>query len=384
MKRIAPFVFLVWALTSTALIRAQYTLTPLAPPPAFSFNDLWHFTIVRSAGDANVQFYISLRIYNGTGQLLVKSNTAPFILDAGSRYFNSSNLSDLQPFASSFYDAGTLQQVIASGGNFPPATYHMIYTLFGKAKDGEFAPLVEGELETTVESMWPPMLLSPEDEEKITTRYPLLTWTPAFSSTATQPIVYDLYLVEMKPGQNPAQALKANPPLLQQRSIPVTMLSYPASAEALREGTHYAWYVTAKSGDGSLGQSQMWGFEIGKDPTPQAPDEPYVELFTVPAPYVYKAQFGKLRIKYVEEYILAGPDDHLQFKIYNWMGKVVYEHTALGTPIGIKKGHNYVEINVGSLAVSGVGGLGPYLLEVYNHKNEKQYVRFLIEGIVVK
>lgn len=381
MKRITPFVFLVWALASTALVRAQYTLTPLAPPPAFAFTDLWHFTVVRSAGDANVQFYVSLRIYNTSGQLLVKSNTAPFVLEVGSRYFNAGNVSDIQPFSTSFYDAGTLQQVIASGGNFPPGVYRMVYTLFGKAKDGEFAPLAEGELETTVETVWPPMLLSPEDAEKIDTQYPLLTWTPAFSSSAPQPVEYTLYLVEMLPGQNPAQALKSNPFLLEQRGIPVTTLSYPASAAALREGAQYAWYVTAKAGDVSLGQSQMWSFSLGDGPIQEIPYEPFVELFPAPASFVYRADFGRLRIKYVEEYVLPSPDDHLWFNIYDWRGKVVYAHTALGTPIGIKKGHNYVQINVGSLATSGVGGIGPYLLEVYNHKNEKQYLRFLIEGV---
>lgn len=375
---------LLWVLFLPAGVFAQYSITPMAPPPAFSFNDLWHFTVTRSASDANQQFYVTLRIYNGKNSLLVKSNSKVFMLEPGSRYFNASNLTELQPFTTSFYDAGLLQQAVASGGNFPEGDYRMVYTLFGKAKDGEFAPLAEGELETTVESMWPPMLLSPDDGEKIDTKYPLLTWTPAFSSSASQPIEYNLYLVEMLPGQNPAQALKSNPYLLEQKDLPVTTLSYPSSAGALREGAKYAWYVTARSGDASLGQSQMWSFELGEGPVMEIPYEPFVELFPAPAPFLYRADFGRLRIKYVEEYVVPSPDNHLWFNIYDWRGKVVYTHAALGTPIGIKKGHNYVQINVGSLANSGVGGLGPYLLEVYNHKNEKQYIRFLIEGIAVE
>jgi len=378
-----PIWLLVLALVFTVPASAQYTLTPTNPPPNFVFNDLWQFTVTRSMNDNYVQFYVSLRVTNASNGLQVKSNTATFALPVGVTYFNTTNISTLQPFSTSYYNGTLLQQVVASGGTFPPGVYNVAYTLYGKAKDGDFTTLADETIQTEVETMWPPMLLTPEDEEVIDTPYPLLTWTPAFSSTASQAIVYDLQMVLMLPGQNAVQAAKSNPGLFTQKDIPATMLSYPSTAEALKPGSKYAWFVSAKSGKESLGQSQIWSFEMGQKIDPLMPDEPYVELFTVPAPYVYKAAFGKLRIKYVEEYILPGPDDYLQFKIYNWMGKVVYAHTDLGTPISIKKGHNYIQINVASLALSGVGGTGPYLLEVYNHKNEKQYVRFLVDGVAV-
>lgn len=374
---------LMLALVFAIPARAQYTLTPTSPPPNFVFNDLWQFTVARGINDNYVQFYVGLRVMNASNELRVKSNTAMFALPVGVTYFNTGNLSVLQPFTTSYYNGTLLQQVVASGGTFPPGVYNVAYTLYGKAKDGEFATLADETIQTEVETMWPPMLLTPEDEEIITTPYPLLTWTPAFSSTASQGIVYDLNLVLMLPGQNAVQAAKSNPGLFTQKDLPATMLSYPSTAEALKPGSKYAWFVSAKSGKESLGQSQIWSFEMGQGGQPQMPDDPYVELFTVPAPFVYVAVFGKLKIKYVEEYVLAGPDDHLQFRIYDWMGKVVYQHSDLGTPISIKKGHNYIQINVASLAVSGVGGTGPYLLEVYNHKNEKQYVRFLVDGVAL-
>jgi len=249
-------------------VNAQYTITPVPPPPSFSFNDLWHFTVVRTQADVYKQFYVSLRIFDGTNTLKAKSNSAVFELAVGSRYFNAGNNADLQPYVTSYYDAGILQQAISAGGLFPPGTYHVAYTLFGKGADGIFAPLGEDAFEITVETMWPPMLLTPPDGDSLDNAYPLLTWTPAFTSTYTGPIDYTLNLVELFNGQNAYQAIQANPAYFSQNNIPVTMLPYPAGAQVLQIGKTYAWQVHARAGSTSLGSSEVWTFTLKTPATP--------------------------------------------------------------------------------------------------------------------
>lgn len=360
-----------------SLARAQYTLTPVAPPPLFSFNDLWHFTVTRGAADAYGEFYVTLRVSDGNNALRIKSNSSRFGLEPGSRYFNTATLADLQPFSNSFYDAVLLQEAIASGGQFPPGTYRMIYTLYGKAKDGDFTPLAEENMEATVDVMWPPILLWPEDEAVLPDLYPTLTWTPAFSSSYSGPITYTLTVKELKKGQTKEQAMLSNPQFLGVKELPTTMYAYSSAAPALQKGQNYVWQVMATLG-ATQSFSQMWIFSAVDDPAPAGP----VPNFYAPVKEVldnsfYRAQARILRIKYTEEYEVD--KGFLIYNIYDKNGVVVKSSLPpMNSPsAGISKGDNYITLSLGSSGLN-LTVNEFYTLEVMNHKNEKWYLRFLV------
>lgn len=359
---------------------AQYNISPIAPPPNFTFNDLWHLTVLRGSTDNYTQFYISLRILDDKNALKVKSNSAFFGMDVGSRYFNLSNINLLQPFNSSYYDATVLREAIASGGQFPPGTYNMVYTLYGKASDGAFTPLAEENVQTRVEVMWPPILLWPEDKAVLTDPHPVLTWTPAFSSSFTGTITYDLKLVEVLKGQTAEEAMLANPAFFTMDKLVNTTYPYTAEAPALNEKATYAWLVQARLGD-VRASSQLWKFSFSPDipVNPAAPQFYAPVLEKLDGSYAMSVDYT-LKLKYTEEYELPTSGyNYLIYNLYDQDGVKIRSSlpplSSLSLPV--KKGDNYLALPLGNPGLN-LSGNRFYILEVMNHKNEKWYLRFNI------
>lgn len=354
---------------------AQYSIAAVLPPPTFTFNDLWHFTVTRSQPDNYTRFYVSLRI-TGTDNLpKVKSNSAVISLPVGAGYYNTSNLSELQPFMTSYINGGLLQQVISSGGTFPPGTYGFVYTLFGKSADGEFTPLAENITQVTVEALWPPMLLDPADKDTIDTPHPPLTWTPAFSSALTGSITYTLNLVRLLPGQNGYQAIRANPTYFSQSGIPVTTLVYPAAAQMLDTGEVYAWQVHAQDDGSSLGSSEVWTFTL-RTASPEPPAEKsvfYFVAFKNIAYDIYRIFDGNIYFQYESEYHTdAGV--HLRCRLLDSKMAEMPGDGLDDLPLSI--GINRYVINQCDLGINGKNREPFYYIEVTNPKGEKWYLKF--------
>jgi hypothetical protein len=358
-------------------VKAQYNLMPIAPPPNFSFNDLWHFNIFNSDSAANSMFYVSLRIFDGSNILKVKSNTSTIYIGPGSNYYNLANISQLQPFTTSYYDASILQQTISSGGIFPPGTYNIVYTLYGKFADGNFTPLAEEASEATVEAMWPPMLLSPADGDTIDTQYPLLTWTPAFSSGYAGLITYSLNLVELFPGQNAYQAIQSNPLYFTQSNIPITLLPYPPSAQLLDTSKTYAWQVHADAQGYAMGSSEVWTFTF-KQPRPatEIPDSLQTLYHDVedayPSTFVITS-LKRILFKFEDSYH-QDADSLLTFALYkegndNPILTTLTCHSCIVVTqniyhsIDLEDNHHFTP--------------GFYLLKIYDSQNRAKYLRIL-------
>lgn len=374
MKRIAKFTLVLFCLFSAMKVSAQYTITPVPPPPSFTFNDLWHFTVIRSSTDAYNQFYVSLRIFDGQSQLKVKSNTATLNLPAGTHYYNLGNISDLQPFVTSYYDGGFLQQVISTGGVFPAGTYNMVYTLYGKAADGEFEPLFEDNYQAVVEAMWPPMLLSPLDGDTIETQYPVLTWTPAFSSSYFGLITYTLTLKEVFPGQNKFQAFQSNPVYFSENNIPVTMLNYPGGAQALDTGHTYVWQVQAEGSGSDMGSSEIWEFSIG-EPEPEPIDsvrKVYFEITRTVSSHYVVIRDGVLRIKFEERHYDI--DEKLMYKIFDSNRQLVADQTQL-TKYS-QQGNNLFSISLCDNSTGFNLAKDNYTIEIRSQKGSRFYLNF--------
>lgn len=357
---------------------AQYSLMPVKPPPYFTFNDLWHLSLIRSQVDGYSRFYLTLRVFNENGQLRIKSNSAQFSLEAGSHYYHSGNLGELQPFTTSYHDGGLLQQAVASGGVFPAGTYNMVYVLHGKAGDGEFVPLAEANTQVVVEAMWPPMLLSPTDDEVINTTYPLLTWTPAFSSTYSGSVSYTLRLVEVLSGQNAFQAIQANPVYFSQSNLLTTTLPYPAAAQVLDTGQVYAWQVHADAGGGSLGSSEIWTFSIA--PPQIKPQRPLPNQYYKPAAKI-PAEFIQLREAFlpvaIEERYHPAQAPIFTFKIYNERMEVLGSDKEFDAVINAGMNRYLVPVcsSEGNISLP----KGKYFLEIALEKKIKQFLAFEIK-----
>jgi len=359
--------------------KAQYNLMPVAPPPNFSFHDLWHFNILHSDSAAHVQCYVSLRIFDGSDVLQVKSNSSTIYIGPGSNYYNLGNISLLQPFTTSYYGASLLQQTISSGGIFPPGTYHVAYTLYGKFADGDFMPLAEDASEVTVEAMWPPMLLSPPDGDTIDTPYPLLSWTPAFSSSYIGQITYTLNLVELFSGQNAYQAILANPPHFSQNNIPMTMLPYPAAAQMLDTSKTYAWQIHADAQGNAMGASEVWTFTYA-DPktTAEIPDSVLALYYDVepeyPSTFVITPQ-KKIHFKFENGYH-RDADTLLSFALYKEgrENPILTTSTCHACIVVTKNIYHSIDMEDFQDFTPGF-----YLLKIYDSENRAKYLRILFK-----
>lgn len=361
-------------------IRAQYLITAVSPPPQFTHDDLWNLTITRTnTGDVYSQFYIALRIFNVSGQLEVKTNSATIALSQNVTVVNIGNLNVVKPFTINYYNGTLLQQVIASGGLFPAGTYNVQFTLFGRPSDGEFTELADYSLQAVVDALWPPMLLSPDDGDTISVPNPILTWTPAFSTSFTGQIRYALTMVKVLPGQTKEQAISANTIFYKQNELFTTFDVYMGSTP-LDTGQRYAWQVSADAG-GSPMYTEVWAFVMAGTPAPNPAfaDNGFAELSMEPESFVYKAKNMKLHLRYEEEYALPSGYTNLNYKIYDHTGRVISASANSGIQYPIIKGMNFLSMSCTQHALQ-QGQV--YLLEISNLKNEKWYLRFKPQSII--
>ena len=367
----------MWGIFAFRTAEAQYTIIPSPPPPQFTFNDLWQLTVNRTSPDAYTRFYISLRLFSGNGLLKVKSNSATVTLETGSRYYSLSNIYELQPLTTSFSDAGILQQAVSSGGMFPPGTYHIVYTLYGKSPDGDFTPLAEDAVEAVVEALWPPMLLSPANGEILTQPYPLLTWTPAFSSSYAGQIDYSLKLVQLLPGQNEFQAIQSNPAYFSAQGLPTTTLPYPAAAQLLDTGRVYAWQVHAHAGSGELGASEIWTFSLTSPQNRPGPKGPryYIKPAQKVSPEFVRLAKAELPVALEESYFPTV--DRFRFTVRNEAMETVATDKDFDSVI--KTGLNTYVVSLCSDGSRITLKKGRYILEIRTEKNGKFYIPFELE-----
>lgn len=239
--------------------RAQFAIMPIQPPSNFVYEDLWHLTVNGNDSSYN-EFYISLRIYNEQSVLEVKSESSVFGINYLPLYVNKNNLGPLPSFSTLYYNSTLLQSVVQSGGFFPVGVYNIQFLLFGRPSDGQFTELAEYTYQQVVEAFWPPMLLTPYDEDTIETPYPLLTWTPAYFAANGQQILYTLNMVELNANQNPYMGITSNPSHFTQADLPGTVLPYPSSAMPIELGKRYAWQVAATVNSQPVVYSQVWSF----------------------------------------------------------------------------------------------------------------------------
>lgn len=369
MKKIC---WLILSCSLLPLLHAQYTLSVFSPPPQFTHDDLWNLSITRAnTGDNYAQFYLAMRIFNTGGQLQTKTNSTTLALNDPLTVINIASIGQVQPFTYNYYNNSLLQQVIASGGLFPPGDYAVIFTLYGRPSDGEYTELAEDNYSIAVDAMWPPMLLSPADGDSIQTPNPVLTWTPAFSTYAPGNITYTLKVVPLLTGQSKQQAISANLPVYTGQGIPMPLQIYPNSAQPLDSNKRYAWQVQGFAGTGSLGYSEVWEFCYCFR-TRSAPHTPgfYYKLNDHPQSQFEQVKGNWLPVAFPEQYVPI--DNRLHFRIRNLKGNVLADDNDFeaGRRIGLNKYEIYLCSSSGLDLPD-----GKYLLEFYAEKQKTYYLR---------
>ncbi|MBL0913106.1 MAG: hypothetical protein IBJ09_12100 [Bacteroidia bacterium] len=373
---------LFYALTVTVLFlchsftgRAQYLLTAISPPPQFTHDDLWNLTLTRTnTSDNYTQFYIALRIFNNNSLLEVKTNSAMLPLSNAVTVIHIGNIADVQPFTINYYNATVLQQVVASGGLFPPGVWNIDFTLYGRPSDGEFTELADYSYPLIVDAMWPPMLLSPADGDTVQTLNPILTWTPAFSTYLPGNVMYNLRVVPIFTGQTKQQAITANYPAYQDAGIPMPLQIYPNTAQPLDSNTRYAWQAEGFSGSSSLGQSEVWEFCYCFGNVIDSVNVPLIWYDLQPdnTDNIYLFNSDSLRFRFTDPYLISD-SSFLQFElIREETGEIITDNNTCGDgPFPSSRIHYAMDLDGLQLHK------GTYRLVISDTKRQKYVMRFI-------
>lgn len=92
----------------------------------------------------------------------------------------------------------------------------------------------------------PPHLIFPANQDSVAgeINYPTFQWTPVIVPPAYI-LNYTLKIVELLPGQTPAQALSANYPHYLNDQLNITNFTYPIEALSFEAGKNYVWQIQA-------------------------------------------------------------------------------------------------------------------------------------------
>lgn len=358
---------------------AQYSIIPFPAPTSFTHLDLWHFNIF-GVLDSNIsEYYVSVRVFNGSNTLLVKSNSSYFQMMNSNLYVAPTNLGPLQPLTIAYTVDGFYANIVNTGGTFPGGVYNVFYTLYGRPTDGQFSELAEYEAQLSAEALFPPMLISVENGDTICETNPVFTWTPAVQPSGSSPLTYTFKMVEVQPFQSSYQAMMSNPYYYSQYDIPITMHNYPISAQPLVLNQQYAWMVDAVINNQVAASSEIWTYVYG---CPQdtiidsIPRLPYVKLRQENDGGIAKLVNKYLYVNYTERYS-PGENAKLKYTVYNVTNHEYMPVSNVELDV-IEGENNYVISTCGD-------GLnlpdGSYIFEVKSVKGEKWYMRFVKENI---
>lgn len=111
-----------------------------------------------------------------------------------------------------------------------------------------------------------PMLVTPFDEGLVPPMYATFSWTPVFAIPGFQ-FEYELLIVELFEGQNPQQALEANPAYIQETLLQPMFIHTPQFLP-LEFGKSFAWQVIAREVQERIpisddGKSEIFTFTVG-------------------------------------------------------------------------------------------------------------------------
>ena len=359
--------FLILLLIPGIWAQAQLIVNPQLPPSGVIQKDqLWNL-LVTNTNQNNINVSITMMITdNQTGEQLLGASSAPIVIPPGSRMLNATVLMPIQyNVLSSIYNIDPGQNGFLPAGNFL-----VCYSFYS---DSLSDALIAQECNTiNIEPLSPPQLIFPEDQTAIdSTGLPQFTWLPPAPLNLFTNLQYDLYLVEINPGQVAADAIQSNIAILYQHDISGTSLMYPSSAPALQPGIQYAWKVVAKNNETPVSASEAWiftmkGFAIDSI---GVRDLPFARLKKNDESG-YSICAGKLKFAYINE----TADTAWNVMLYDISSAKILPLVFGLDSVKLVKGLNLVQTDLTNN--SSFIDKHIYLLEVHNSRNETWRMKF--------
>ena len=323
---------------------------PITPANVFNYQ-------VQSSTTAKVQVKGTIR-YRGTG--LFATYSFPCTLRQGINMINTADVHPQWQFSS-----GALQELFFNYKMLPEGTYEYCVTV---TPDGtrEANDLFTECLYHRAADIFLLNLVYPEDKAKLNEFNPLLTWVANYPFASE--LTYKIRVAEMKQGQNPANAVLRNQPMLSEVNLSQNSIQYPVYARPLEVNTPYAWTVDAYYKGILLGSAEAWQFIIPDTIQKQIlPDRSYIDICREHG-NSHLTAIGKLKIKYVLE---DNRSDVLSLELFNSSNeKCSFSPNTLSAQYG----DNRYSIDLASTAHLKHEGL--YTLRIHTKHNKEYQLLF--------
>lgn len=256
MKLIRSFilcsVLLIYGLQSFAQFTIQ--LYP-ANELTLAARDLWNCMLTNGT-NAPFNVYLKGTVAEQSNGLIYDVFSAPFILEPGIRYFNTTNADVLKPETVVFQSDSYIDYLTRTN-SLPRGTYTFCVYLIDA---GQQNILAEDCFEATVSIATPPMVINPVVGDSLCMNNPFFIWSPPQPPLSGPDVSYTIRLFELTEHQTPVAAVLQNPVWFTESNIPTPIYQYSIVGRPFELDKTYAWYVLAYEGKTSVAQSDIGYF----------------------------------------------------------------------------------------------------------------------------
>lgn len=234
-------------------LKAQYTFSFMPEIQGRTIDNIYKVRIGNTAARQTVN--LTIIVTEARSGTVVTINTPAFELMPG--------VNSVPPGAAYNATVGfgssKLSTVVRQSGFFPEGDYDYCFRLYEGGNHNSNL-LDEQCFSYNLQPFSSMQLIQPYDGDKICDKRPAFSWQPLLP--AIPGVQYRMMLVEVKEGQQRAEALRMNLAIINQRQIPMPVLLYPSLANPLEEGKKYAWQVGAYKNELLLAETEIWDFTI--------------------------------------------------------------------------------------------------------------------------
>lgn len=306
---------------------------------------------------------LKISVQDENGSMVVNILTTTFVIHPGVNVLNTGIFTNGKI---SFGNSPAVK-ILSQTGRFPEGSFQYCFE-FDAAPPKLNGPVIPYEncYNYDVQPYTPLLLMSPANQASICNPRPDFSWQPPFPSGPQ--MRYRLIVVDVLAGQQPADALDRNLPVINKANLNSNLLLYPSELAPLVMGHHYGWQLTAYVGTTIVQRSEIWTFTYQCDQ--RAPDSTF-------------NSYTEVKPDKDENFYIA--DKVLKFAVFNpYKGGVLeYSIIDLADPatdikklprINLQNGLNKVDLRLSGNRAFISGHM--YLMKMNNISNHPVMVRF--------
>jgi hypothetical protein len=308
----------------------------------FSTKEALNLVLVNNNAKA-FPVFIQGKITDAGGELVAEFKSAEVFLNVGANIITPMNtaMSDVN------FHNSDIAEIEQRSGTYPSGNYQVCVWLTCVTDDcsgaGRNAVGMEQAkcMPVHIENPTPLILATPENDSEIEEKRPLFTWIPPSPVAGSSGLNYTMVLVEMMEGQNKADALSQNRPLIEAEGVGNPSLIFPSDLPELEPGKTYAWQVQAFVGKTPIAKSEQWKFKVKKDSIDRkkiSRDMSYIEIQGQSGAAVFYG-VGILKLRHV----VRLESGSIKLKVTDAAGKVVRLNQEIFT---INPGDNRLDLDL--------------------------------------